>query len=120
LLDDHISPKVAQALRESDPQTLVTSLQEWEEGAHLGASDEVLLEQAYQQSLTLVTYDLRTLAPLLKRWGEQGRSHGGVILVDVQTVAPSDIGELARALVSLRREQGEQAWTDRIIYLRRA
>jgi len=69
--------------------------------------------------LTLVTYDRRTIPPLLKAWAEEGRKHGGVIFVDENTISPADIGGLVRALIQLLKERGRQDWTDRVYFLRR-
>jgi len=67
----------------------------------------------------LVTYDRRTIPPLLKTWAEEGRHHGGVIFVDEKTISPADIGGLTRALVELRRIARRWDWTDRVCFLRR-
>lgn len=66
-----------------------------------------------------VSYDRQTIEPLLKRWADEGRHHGGVILVDEHTIAPYDVGNLLRALRSLLGESGEDDWRDRVIYLPR-
>jgi len=65
----------------------------------------------------LVTYDLRTIVPLLKAWGEQGVDHGGVILVDGRTLAPNDFGGLTRALGALWNAERRASWANRVIYL---
>jgi len=67
--------------------------------------------------LTLVTYDRRTIPPLLKDWAEAGRSHGGVIFVDEKSISPADIGGLVRALLALFRQTAKWDWTNRICYL---
>jgi hypothetical protein len=69
--------------------------------------------------LTLVTYDRRTIPPLLKTWAEEGRKPGGVIFVDEKTISPADIGGLVRALIQLFKETGRWDWTDRVCFLRR-
>ena len=58
----------------------------------------MLLKAAAVERLTLVTYDRRTITPLLKVWGEAGLEHGGVVFVDNHTIASSDIGGLVKAL----------------------
>ena len=65
---------------------------EWEDGNFLGQDDAAFLREAAAQKLTLVTYDRRTIPPLLKAWAEEGRSHAGVIFVDDKSIAPLDIG----------------------------
>jgi hypothetical protein len=99
---------------------LIQAMQEWESGHFLSAEDELVLQEAHQRRLTLVTFDLRTIPPLLRTWAEQGIDHSGVILVDERTVPQSDIGGLVAALVALVKSQGGVDWTNRVAFLRRA
>ena len=119
LLDEHISPDVAAGLRRRNRSLIVHWMAEWEEGNFLGRDDFACLLEAAVQRLTLVTYDRRTVPPLLKAWAEEGRQHGGVILVDDKTTSPADIGGLVRALTNLIKESGRWDWTDRVCFLRR-
>lgn len=98
----------------------VTSLQEWENGGYLGLSDQVILTSAMEEGLTLITYDQRTIAPLLKLWSEEGKSHGGVIFIDWRTLAPDNFGGLVKALCTLWDAQADVSWTDRVLYLQAA
>ena len=82
LLDEHISPEVAKGLRRRDHSLVVYAMTDWERGDFLGQEDSVCLREAAAQGLTLVTYDRRTIPPLLKNWAEEGRRHGEVIFVD--------------------------------------
>ena len=119
LLDEHISPDVAGALRVRLKSLTVHALPEWENGRFLGQSDDLILETAVAQRLTLVTYDCRTIPPLLKIWAESGRHHAGLILVDAKTIPPSDIGGLIRALEKLFRATSKWLWTNQVIFLRK-
>lgn len=119
LLDEHISPDVAAGLRRRHSGLPVHSLGEWEAGSFLGQEDSVCLEEAFHQGFTLVTYDRRTIPPLLKRWAEEAHSHAGVIFVDEKTISPADIGGLVKALRNLVKETRSWNWTDRIVFLRR-
>ena len=119
LLDEHISPDVASGLRLRNRAIEVQSMAEWEDGNFLGQDDSACLREAAAQRLTLVTYDRRTIPPLLKAWAEEGRSHGGVIFVDEKTISPADIGGLVWALAKLVKEAAHWEWTDRIAFLRR-
>jgi hypothetical protein len=82
LLDDHIPPDVAAGLRRRNAALLVRSMVKWEHGSFIGQEDSVSLQEAFVQCLTLVTYDRRTIPPLLKTWTEEAHSHAGVIFVD--------------------------------------
>ena len=123
LLDEHVSPDVADGLRRRNAAHVVSALTvhymaEWERGDFLGREDSACLLEAARQSLTLVTYDRRTIPLLLKSWGEEGRSHGGVIFVDEKTISPADVGGLVRALGQVYKEAGKWDWENRIWFLR--
>jgi hypothetical protein len=119
LLDEHISPDVADGLRRRNRSMVIHWMTEWEGGDFLGKEDSACLLEAAKQDLTLVTYDRRTIPPLLKIWAEEERRHGGVIFVDEKTISPADIGGLVRALIHLSKETGRWDWTDRVYFLRR-
>ncbi len=119
LLDEQISPDVGAGLRRRRKPVSVFCLGEWEEGRFLGLSDELLLDEAARQRLTLVTYDRRTIPPLLKAWAEEGRDHAGVVFVDPETLSSSDFGGLIRGLEKLWEETKLWDWTNRIVTLRR-
>ena len=119
LLDEHISPDVAEGLRRRTRLLIVHCMVEWENGEFLGQEDSSCLQQAATQGFTLVTYDRRTIPPLLKTWAEEGRDHGGVIFVDDKTISPADIGGLVRALTRLFQETAKWDWTNRVWFLRR-
>jgi hypothetical protein len=120
LLDEHISPDVADGLRQKQRGVFMLSLAEWEAGQFLGVSDELILTEAAARKRTLVTYDRKTIPPLLKAWAEAGRDHGGVIFVDEKTIAPSDLGGLVRALQIAVREFSKADWANAVMFLRRS
>jgi uncharacterized protein DUF5615 len=116
ILDERLSPKIAEGLRELRLPVPVHSINEWKDGTFRGRPDAEILAEAARQRLTLVTYDCGTIPILLKSWREQGRSHAGVIFVSQRTVG--DIGSLVRALAWIFREFGSADWTDRQDFLR--
>jgi len=117
LLDEHISPDVAVGMIRRNPTLKVHSLLEWKNGKFGGKNDSICLQEAADEGLTLVTYDRRTIPPLLKAWAEEGRVHSGVIFVDEKTVSQGNIGGLVRALTNLVNETREWNWTNRIYFL---
>ena len=119
LLDEHVSPAVAEGLRRRSKTVAVQGLVDWEGGRFLGLADEAILKEAAAQRRMLVTYDRKTIPPLLKTWAESGQDHGGVMFVDDKTILPSDFGGLIRALQKLCRESVKWDWTNRICFLRR-
>jgi hypothetical protein len=119
LLDEHLSPDIADGLRRTSKAIVVFSLAQWENGRWMGLADDFLLRAAAAHRLTLVTYDRKTIPPLCKTWAETGRDHGGVIFVDEKTIPASDFGGLIRAIQALFKETGRWDWTNRICFLRR-
>jgi len=94
---------VAHALRRNGIDA--AALREWHEGAFLGRRDEDILAAALNEDRVFVTYDLRTIPPMLKRFAVQGALHAGVILVNVGTILPGDVRRLTRSLGRLAKEQ---------------
>ena len=119
LLDEHISPDVADGLRRRHRSLDVHCMAEWEGGALLGKDDSACLLESATRRLTFITFDRRTIPPLLKIWAEEGRRHGGVVFVDEKTISPADIGSLVRALLGLFRKTGKWDWVDRVYFLMR-
>jgi hypothetical protein len=118
LLDEHISAGVANGVLRRNRSLVVHSMVQWESGNFLGKEDSICLLEAAKQGLTLVTYDRRTIPPLLKLWAEEERSHGGVIFVDEKTISPADIGGPVLALIALAGEAGDMDWTNQVYFLR--
>jgi hypothetical protein len=118
LLDEHISPAVATQIRSLEPRMRAETMQAWRGGSMLSADDPAILHAAAVDGLTLVTFDLRTIPPLLMRWADDGLSHAGVVLVHRRTIPAGDIGGLARALVWLWRQAAAADWMDRVEFLR--
>ncbi len=119
LLDEHVSPDVARGIRRRRRSLAIHCMAEWEGGAFLGKEDSLCLLEAAKQGLSLVTYDRRTIPPVLKLWAEEGRAHAGVVFVDEKTISPSDIGGLIRALLLLAGAAGNLDWTNRVYFLHR-
>jgi hypothetical protein len=119
LLDEQIPPAVAAGFRRRHRAVSIHHLAEWEQGRCMGQTDEQLLHEASAQGLTLVTYDRKTVPPLLKIWAESGRDYGGVIFVDQKTISSSNFVGLIRALHQLWGETAQWHWTNRVLLLRR-
>jgi hypothetical protein len=119
LLDEHISPDVAAGVRRRSRGIAIRALVEWEGGDFIGQDDAACLTEASGQGFTFVTYDRRTIPPLLKTWAEEGRSHAGVIFVDEKTISPANIGGVVRALIELAKLSRNWNWIDRVCFLRR-
>ena len=79
LTDEQIDPDVAVAARKRCRGIQITTLFEWLDGHFVGASDEELLREASRQAMTLLSFDLKTIPPLLRAWGERGIDHGSSV-----------------------------------------
>jgi hypothetical protein len=97
----------------------MASVLEWQDARLSGAPDDLLLREAHQHKLTLVTYDQATIVPLLKSWAEQGISHSGVIFIDDKTIRQDDFGGIIRALGQLWQKGRNENWLNRVVYLTR-
>jgi hypothetical protein len=117
LLDAHVPKSVADGLRSRGAEAI--SVADWRGGDMRVADDAALLRAAAEDRLVLVTFDLRTIPPLLKEWAETGQHHAGVVLVDDRTLRPDDVGSLVRAMAELTADATSE-WTDRVVFLRRA
>jgi hypothetical protein len=120
LLDEHISPEVAEGLLRHNPSVTVFSMMEWQAGSFLGQDDTVILQAAAEQHLTLVTYDQRTIPDILQKWADDGSQHSGVIFVDHKTIASADFGGLIRALNRVLTDYSHWDWANRVHFLRRS
>lgn len=117
LTDEQIDPQVAAAARRRCRGISIVSLFDWQDGHFVGSSDEELLKEATRQSMTLVSFDLRTIPLLLRAWGERGIDHGGVIFVDHKSFAQNNISGIAKALAHLWELQGRLDWRNRCFFL---
>ena len=117
LLDQHISPEIAEQVRSKRPEIPIVSIYDWRGGTFVGMADRLILQVASQDRVTLVTYDRKSIPPVLQEWGSAGISHAGVIFVDNLTIASNDYGRPTRALIHYWVEQQTGDWTNRVGYL---
>lgn len=120
LLDENVSHIVADGLTARRPDINVASVHRWRDGSLKNRPDSILLQAATQDGLTLVTYDLSTIRPLVDEWRAIGLSHAGVIFVDERSIRSHDFGGLIRALEVLWDRYHAADWTNRIEFLRPA
>jgi len=119
LLDEQITPAVAEGVRRLLPNLTILSLYEWEKGSYIGQPDPAILARAAELGWTLVTYDLRTIAELVSSWAEHGIDHAGVIFVPSKAIPSSDIGLLVHSIAFLAASpHAKGRWRNRIYFLR--
>ncbi len=119
LLDENISPIVAEQVRAKAPQADIESIFGWRAGAFVGAPDGKLLPALHAEGRTLLTYDTQ----MLSEWSvlfTGDTPFSGVIFVDNRTIASDDFGGLVRAILALWRKEQAADWTGRLAYLRSA
>lgn len=117
LLDENISFVVADQITRKNPDVGVQSIRRWQGGAFIGQEDGRLLRAAAQEGLTLVTYDLKTIPPLLAEMAADGERHAGVVFVDHSAIRSNDFGGLVSALLAHWQRYAAEEWTDRIAFL---
>lgn len=117
LLDENMSQAVAAQVRYHQPDIFIESVHTWRGGTFEGRSDKGLLQAAHAESMTLVTYDRKTIPPLLVELYTEGESHSGIVFVDNYTIPGSDFGTLTRALIAFWEQFGSEDWQDRIRFL---
>ena len=117
LLDEHISPAVAEGVQRKDSRIRIASVHRWRNREFTGSRDAELLSAADTERLTRVTYDLRTIPGLLRSWAELEKAHSGVIFVRRRVIAENDVGRLVLALVELWRVARKIDWRNRVAFL---
>ncbi|HLX42367.1 MAG TPA: DUF5615 family PIN-like protein [Bryobacteraceae bacterium] len=117
LLDEQISPVVAEQVQQKDSRIWIASVQRWRDGEFRGRRDADLLAAAAAEQLTVVTYDLRTIPGLLREWAELQTSHSGVIFVRRKAIRENDFGRLVSALVQLWQVAKNVDWRNRVAFL---
>jgi predicted nuclease of predicted toxin-antitoxin system len=116
LLDENISPAVVEAVKRFDASIDIRHMHTLTPRA---TPDPDLLRVAHAAGYVLVSYDTKTLPSHVRDFLERAEPFSGVILVNSRTIAHQDIGGLARALVRLVNESGEQSWTNCTHFLRK-
>ncbi len=117
LLDENISQVVAAQVKRHRPEMVIESVHSWRNGSFEGRSDKALLQAAYTEGLTLVTYDQKTIPAFLTELYAEGEEHGGVIFVDDQTIPNGDFGMLTLALIFFWERFHNEDWQNRIRFL---
>jgi predicted nuclease of predicted toxin-antitoxin system len=117
LLDEQISPEIAIQIAKKRLYIPIFTIHTWHKGNYLGIADEIILKAAAAEQLTLITYDQKTIPPILSEWGQANIHHAGVIFIDYRSIPPNNFGKLIRAIIWLWDNENKANWRDRIIYL---
>ena len=97
LLDEHVSPRVAQEGARKDLDAKAVA------GSDLaGLPDPEILRKAVEGGRILVTYDTADFMVLLGDVMKEGRDIPGIVFVSREKIPTSDIGGLVVALLRLK------------------
>src|SRR5438309_2348862 len=96
LLDEHLSSRIAEALRAKGRDVITVS--------EIGLGEEqdrAVWERAIAENRVLVTYDTSDFPTLFTLLFHEGVHHPGLVVISSRTIAQHDIGGLQRALEEL-------------------
>lgn len=103
LLDEQISPRVAELLARSGVSAKAVARSEL-----AGLDDPSIFRKAVEEGRILVTYNIDDMAIVLGDLLKEGAPVPGVVFVDARTIPPADVTGLARALnrLAVKIEEG--------------
>jgi hypothetical protein len=107
LLDEHIDPQAASALRRELPGLDVQSIFEtdWQ-----GLADPPLLEILDAEGRTLATRDVNSVPGHVASRLRVGKTHGGVIYVDSKRLKQTGLRGVTRRLGEVLKRHGNEDW----------
>lgn len=97
LLDEQISGKVAERLREQGHEVLATAA----DPTLRGLSDPDLFEVAQEQGRALVTYNRVDFEAIVREYAASGREHHGLVIVHLKRFPSREFSRLGKALSGL-------------------
>lgn len=97
LLDEQISGKVAERLREQGHDVLATTA----DPTLRGLSDPDLFEVAQEQGRALVTYNRTDFEAIVREFAAIGREHNGLVIVHPTRFPSREFSRLGKALAGL-------------------
>ena len=119
LLDENMSGVIARQINARRPEIGIQTVFDWRGGTLLNQPDHLILRAATEDGLTLVTYDVHTIRPLVGEWAASGITHAGVIFVNRRTIPSNNFGLLIRAIERLWDREQHLTWTNRTRFLER-
>ena len=97
LLDEQISGKVAERLREPGHDVTAAT----DDPSLRGLSDPDLFEVAQQQGRALVTYNRVDFEPIIRKYAQMNRDHHGLVIVHPMRLPSWEFAQLAAAMEGL-------------------
>jgi hypothetical protein len=105
LLDEMLSPRIAETLRTEGADVLSIS----ESPALRATPDPDVLELAAREQRVLVTDNIKDFGPINRIWAAQGRTHAGILFVSVKTF-PQDRSRIGRVSIALAQRLAGGRW----------
>lgn len=112
LIDEQLSPRIAQLLREAGHDVVAVA----DRAELVGSSDAVLLEVATSEGRAVITNNVKDFRPLAAERLAQGRTHAGLILVpSARSRTRAAVAALVGAIEKLLQEHpdglaGSERW----------
>jgi predicted nuclease of predicted toxin-antitoxin system len=113
LLDEHLSSRIAEALRARGHDVVSVF-----EAGLAGVSDRAVWAYAIAEHRVCVTYNVDDFMDLYALFFQQGITHPGLVVIAERTIPQGDIGALVRALEQLLKTDPDL--TDQVTFLPRA
>jgi hypothetical protein len=104
-------------MRQKRPDIGIESLLLWRGGDLRGKVDALVLAAAHEAGLTLVTYDQKTIPPLLMELALREAQHSGVVFVDRNSIASENMGALTQALMAFYDQYHSLTWINLVMFL---
>lgn len=117
LADERLTHEIAEQIVRKRSDIRAESILRWRGASLRRTVDEAILAVALEAGLTLVTYDQKTIPPILAAPAAEGSHYGGVVFVDNRTIGSDDIGGLVRALIDLHDRFDALGMTDVVMFL---
>ncbi|MGH3499437.1 MAG: DUF5615 family PIN-like protein [Nocardioidaceae bacterium] len=114
LLDEQLSPQIAESLRQSGCDVAAVADRE----DLVGCSDRIVFEVASQEGRAVVTNNIKDFRPLAAEFLAQDRTHAGLILLpSTRTRTRTAVPTLARAIEDILLAHpdgiaGSERWVD--------
>lgn len=105
LLDEMLSPKIADALRSAGVDVVSVSA----EPTLRGLADSDVLDWAASEGRVLVTDNIKDFAVLNAQWAASPRKHPGLLFVSAKAF-PQDRGRIGRVVTALLHRNATRHW----------
>lgn len=118
LLDENLPQSIVERVASVCPKAAVESIYTFQGGWLEGKSDKLVISAAAKSKRTLVTGDVKTIRPLIRKLSIRGETHGGVIFIHHKTFPYDNVQAIAKALVKLWITRNTDDWVSHVEFLK--